>query len=101
MTRPRLRLGSHLAPGVLALVLFGILASVIVRAPFGTPEGFGEGSVTESIGFALLNLDGSIPSEGFLVALILIALVLDAALDGAVHLARREDDGVASGGDNQ
>jgi NADH-quinone oxidoreductase subunit J len=30
-------------------------------------------------------------TEGFLVAFIVIALVLDAALDGAVMLARREE----------
>lgn len=103
MTRPRLRIGRHLLPGAIAVVLFVVLAGTFVRAPFGDADGF-EGSVTESIGFALLNLDldgalTGIPSEGFLVALLLLALALDAALDGAIHLARRDERSNVAGDD--
>jgi len=52
-----------------------------------------EGSVTASIGYALLNLPGGdIGGEGFLVSFIAIAVVLDAALDGAILLAKTEDE---------
>jgi len=37
-------------------------------------------------------------TESFLAAFVIIALVLDAALDGAVMLARREEDSVLSWG---
>jgi NADH-quinone oxidoreductase subunit J len=78
--------------GLLAFVLFGVLAAVFLTAEFGTPAGFsGEGSITASIGYAMFNLDGgAFPAEGFLVAFIVIAVVLDAALDAAVMLAKRE-----------
>ncbi|WP_134672036.1 NADH-quinone oxidoreductase subunit J [Halorussus marinus] len=87
---------SSLVPGLAAVALFGVLAVVFVRASFGDAAGFtgGEG-VVASIGYALLNIQhpDAIPSEGFLVALLLIAVVLDAALDGAVLLARRDENG--------
>ncbi len=77
--------------GVLAVALFGLLSAVFVTAGFGTSEGFPTGAITRSIGYAMFNLDaGTIDSEGFLVAFITIAIVLDAALDGAVMLAKRE-----------
>lgn len=84
-------------PGVAALALFVVLATVFVGAPFGGPaDSFdGEAGVTASIGYSMFNIDApdAIPSEGFLVSFILIAVVLDAALDGAVMLASREEEG--------
>jgi NADH-quinone oxidoreductase subunit J len=83
-------------PGIAALALFGVLAWVFVNANFGNPAGFPEGaSVLDSIGYAMFNIQApdAIPSEGFLVAFIVIAVVLDAALDGAVMLASREEEG--------
>ncbi|PSP55249.1 hypothetical protein BRC82_06495 [Halobacteriales archaeon QS_1_67_19] len=80
-------------PGVAALGLFAVLAWVFVGANFGDPAGFPEGaSITASIGYAMFNIQApdAVPSEGFLVTFILIAVVLDAALDGAVMLASRE-----------
>jgi len=59
-------------------------------------------SVTESIGYALFNLNpfegeghsrAGIPTEGFFVAFMLIAVLLDAALEGALMLAKRESGG--------
>ncbi len=94
-TRPRLHGGSKVT-GVIALGLFGLLAAVFLTSGFGTAEGFGDGSVTRSIGYAMFNLDsGDVASEGFLVAFITIAVVLDAALDGAVMLAKRDEEGDA------
>ena len=99
MSRPRLRHGPHLAPGIVAVALFAVFAVVILRAGLGDPAGFPEGaSVTRNIGYALLNVESisgevMIDSEGFLVSFILIAIVLDAALDGARHLAQREEEG--------
>lgn len=92
-TRPRLNLGSHLLPGIAAVALFAVLAVVFLTASFEQAAGFpADASITANIGYALLDLQqlGTIPTEGFLVALIVIAVVLDAALDGAVMLARRE-----------
>ncbi|WP_128478026.1 hypothetical protein [Halorussus pelagicus] len=83
-------------PGIAALALFAVMAWVFVGANFGDAAGFPEGaSVVASIGYAMFNIQApnAIPSEGFLVAFILIAVVLDAALDGAVLLASREEDG--------
>ncbi len=94
-TRPRLRLGGHLLPGLIAIGIFVVFATVILRASFGEPVGFPSGdSVTAQIGYALLGIetDGS-AVDNFLVAFIAIAVVLDAALSGAVMLASREDDG--------
>lgn len=86
-----------LLPGLAAVALFGVLAVVFVRASFGDPaSGFaGSEGVTASIGYAMFNIahPDAIPSEGFLVAFLLIAVVLDAALDGAVLLARRDEGG--------
>lgn len=100
-TRPQLRLGQHLLPGLVAVALFAFFLVTIVRSTFEDPAGFDAGeSVIENIGFALLNIDaGGIPAEGFLVALIAMAVVLDAALSGAVMLAWRDDD--EDGGDAQ
>lgn len=93
-TRPRLRLGSHLLPGLIAVVFFGVLTFIFLGASFGDAAGFAEDAhITAAIGYALFNIGiGDVPSEGFLAAFILIALVLDAALDGAVMLAFRDDE---------
>jgi NADH-quinone oxidoreductase subunit J len=96
-TKPRLRTGSHLLPGLAAVVLFVVMAVAILRASFGDPQGFGpDAQITASIGYAMFNLDmGSVPGEGMIVAFIVIAVALDAALDGAILLAKREKDGSA------
>ena len=92
-TRPRLYRGSKVA-GLLAAGLFGLLTAVFLTSGFGTAEGFADGSVTRSIGYAMFNLDsGAVAGEGFLVAFITIAVVLDAALDGAVMLAKKDEEG--------
>ncbi|CCQ37550.1 NADH dehydrogenase-like complex subunit J2 [Natronomonas moolapensis 8.8.11] len=91
-TRPRLYRGDVVI-GVLAVGLFGFFAAVFLGSGFGTAGAFPEGSVTASIGYALLNLPGGdIGGEGFLVSFIAIAVVLDAALDGALLLAKTEDE---------
>jgi NADH-quinone oxidoreductase subunit J len=89
-TRPRLKLGDHLVPGLAAVALFVVMAAAFLSSEFPTPEGFGDGSITSSIGYAMFNLNGQIPSEGFLVAFEIIDIVLVAALAAAVMLARRE-----------
>lgn len=92
-TRPRLHTGGK-AAGVAAVGLFGFLAAVFLTAGFGAPQGFPEGSVTASIGYAMFNLPaGDIGGEGFLVAFIVVAIVLDAALDGAIMLAKKDEEG--------
>ena len=85
-----------------ALALFAVLAFVFVTAGLEAPRGFGEGAIVASIGYAMFDLVDLVPSghgetEGFLVAFLTIAVVLDAALDGAVMLARREDDATDGG----
>lgn len=102
-TRPRLKIGSHLIPGLAAVALFVVMAAAFLSAEFPTPEGFGDGSITSSIGYALFNLGGQaqIPSEGFLIVFEIIDIVLVAALAAAVMLARRESEsGPLSGGDD-
>ncbi|WP_129115228.1 proton-conducting membrane transporter [Halegenticoccus tardaugens] len=95
-SKPRLKLGSHLVPGLAAVALFFVMALAFAGASFPSPEGFGpNANVTASIGYAMFDLTdfGSIGSEGFLAAFIIIAIVLDAAIDAAVFLAKREEDG--------
>jgi NADH-quinone oxidoreductase subunit J len=93
-TRPRLRLGRHLLPGLLAVALFAVLAGVFLRAGVEGGQGFEAGvSITASIGYAMFDLaGGEIPSDGFLAAFEIIDVVLVAALAAAVLLARREDE---------
>jgi NADH-quinone oxidoreductase subunit J len=99
MTRPRLKRGLSLRRGLAAVALFVVLAAVYLNAAFRSAAGFGEGAeITRSIGAALFGIDpaavtsgGAVPAEGFLVALILVAILLDAALDGALMLAKRDD----------
>jgi NADH-quinone oxidoreductase subunit J len=96
-TKPELRVGRHLLPGLAAVALFVVMAAAVFRASFGAPQGFGaDAAITASIGYAMFDLDmGSVPGEGMLVAFIVIAVALDAALDGALLLAKREEDGSA------
>lgn len=92
-TRPRpIDIDRSLLPGLAAVGLFVVMAAVFVTAEFGAPAGFGGAdSIVAGIGNALLGItsEGLVP-EGFLVALLLVAVVLDAALDGALMLARRD-----------
>ncbi|MCH7659273.1 MAG: proton-conducting membrane transporter [Euryarchaeota archaeon] len=97
-TKPEFRIGSHLAPGIAAIALFFVLAFVFITSSFPTAQGFpADANITANIGYALFNIDaGEIPAEGFIVAFFAIAIVLDAALDGSVMLARREEQESAS-----
>ncbi|WP_042666385.1 NADH-quinone oxidoreductase subunit J [Haloferax sp. ATB1] len=92
-TKPQLKLGSHLVPGLAAVALFVVMAVVFLGASFPNPQGFAEGAnITASIGYSMFNLGfGSVDGESMLVAFEIIDLVLVAALTGAVLLARRED----------
>jgi NADH-quinone oxidoreductase subunit J len=91
-TRPRLYRGNKVV-GVLAVALFALLSAIFLTSGFGTSGPFPAGSVTASIGYAMFNLPaGDIPGEGFLVSFIVIAIVLDAALDGAVMLGKKDGD---------
>jgi NADH-quinone oxidoreductase subunit J len=94
-TKPELDLGSHLVPGLAAVALFAVMAGVFLTAQFPEPQGFpADANITASIGYAMFNLDfGNVPSESFLIAFLIIAIALDAALDGSLILARRERDG--------
>ena len=110
MSRPRLiPLGRYLAPGVLAVALFGVIAATVLTfdgsSPLAftdvlaDPAGFEDASVVAGIGFALIGQSAAAGTEmmyqnteNFLVALILVALLLDAALDGALMLASKEDE---------
>ena len=94
-TKPELRLGSHLLPGLAAVSLFVVMTAAVLRASFGASQGFGpDAGITASIGYAMFALDmGSVPSESFLVAFEIVDVVLVAALAAAVLLARREEGG--------
>jgi NADH-quinone oxidoreductase subunit J len=94
-TKPQLKLGSHLVPGLAAVALFVVMAVVFLGASFPNPQGFAENAnITASIGYTMFNLDfGDVTGESMLVAFITIAVTLDVALDGAVHLAKREEGG--------
>jgi cytochrome b subunit of formate dehydrogenase len=41
-TRPRLKLGKHLIPGLAAVALFVVMAAAFLASEFLAPEGFGE-----------------------------------------------------------
>ena len=95
LTSPSFKTGSHLARGLGAVALFGVLAWTVVRATIGAPAGFpADAAITESIGYAMFGLPGgNVPAEGFLAAFEIVDVVLVAALVGAVMLARRETGG--------
>jgi NADH-quinone oxidoreductase subunit J len=97
-TRPRLATNVNYVNGLAAAALFAVLAWTFLTAELLAPLGFGDGSITASIGFAMFDILELVPSghgetEGFLVAFLTIAVALDAALGGAIMLARREEDG--------
>ena len=99
-TRPRpVSFDRSLLPGLAAVALFVLLAAVALTADFGdlvAEFGFpADQSIVGSIGAALIGLEAAIPTESFVVALIVIAVALDAALDGSIMLAKREDEGEA------
>ncbi|MFW6003058.1 MAG: NADH-quinone oxidoreductase subunit F [Halanaeroarchaeum sp.] len=93
-TRPELADDVDLLPGLVAAGLFAVLAVVVLGASFAGAAGFEtEAPITASMGYALIDLEGvaaTVVSEGFLAPLIIIAFLLDAALGGAVMLARRD-----------
>lgn len=94
-TRPQLYLGNHLLKGLGAVGLFLVLIAVVFTTEFPAAAGFSSGSVTASIGYALIGLNHLAvhQTENFLVALIILAVLLDAALDAAIMLAKRDDEG--------
>ncbi len=89
--------GSSLVPGLAAVALFVVMAVAIVQSSFGTALAFPEGeSIVAHIGYAMFDLQadmGTIASEGFLAAFLIIAVGLDVAVDGALFLAKREKEG--------
>jgi NADH-quinone oxidoreductase subunit J len=101
--RPRLYTGGSLVAGLAAVALFVVLAVVFLGASFPAPAGFPDGAaITKSLGGAMFDIapgqlmddgEAAVPAEGFLVAFLLIGVLLDAALDGAVMLAKREEAG--------
>ncbi len=102
MSRPELRTESTLVPGLAAVALFVVLAAAFLNASFPEPAGFGaDAAIVRSIGAALFDIDpaavtadgAAVASEGFLAAFLLIAVLLDAALDGSIMLAKRDDEG--------
>jgi NADH-quinone oxidoreductase subunit J len=100
-TRPQLDLGTHLIRGTAAVLLFGVMAVTVLGANLGSPAGFPDvTNITAGIGYAMFDISDDVVTstgtESFLVAFIIIAFVLDAALEGAVMLARREDDDAAA-----
>ena len=101
--KPQLNTEGSLVAGLAAVALFAVLAVVFLTASFPVPAGFPDGAaITKSLGAAMFDIapgllmdDGqtAVPGEGFLVAFLLIAVVLAAALDGALMLAERDDEG--------
>ena len=97
--------GSRLLPAAAVTLVFGVMAVTFLGAEFTQHDGFSHGldvfageSVVHNIGYALFNLTGyeelsTIPSEGFLAAFLIVAVALDVAVDGAIYLAKREEEG--------
>lgn len=99
-TGPKLRLGSDLLPGLLAVALFAAMGLIVLNTGFTEMEGFPEMNVTAEIGYALLDMTALQTTEGamagterFLASFLLAAIVLDAALDASLVLAKREEEG--------
>ena len=100
-TGPKLRLGKTLVPGVLAVVLFALMGVITLNTGFGNMTGYPEGiSITSEIGYAMFDMaalqSGEMnigDTEPFLISFLLIAVVLDAALDASLVLAKREEEG--------
>ena len=84
-------------PGIIAVGFFAIFAAIVLSAEFGPMQGFTDDglSIVEDIGYALIGAssEATIATEDFLVALVLIAVLLDAALDSALMLATRDEGG--------
>jgi NADH-quinone oxidoreductase subunit J len=99
MSRPRLATEASLVPGLIAVGLFVLLSAIFLAAPLAGPATFDGGAVMQSLGAALMSIDAGavvgdgtpIPAEGFVVSLIIVAVALDAALDGSLMLARRDE----------
>jgi NADH-quinone oxidoreductase subunit J len=93
------RRGSRIAPAIAVGGLFAVLAATVNAAEFGFESvGFpADASVVHNVGYSLFNLGAydvaTIPAEGFLAAFLIAAVALDVAVDGAVYLAKREEDG--------
>ena len=91
--------GSRIAPAIAVGALFAVFAATINGAAFDAEfAGFpADASVVHNIGYALFDLGAydvaSVPAEGFLAAFLIAAVALDVAVDGAVYLAKREQDG--------
>ncbi len=101
--------GRRVLPAVVVTLVFGVMAVTVLSAEFndtyeglvgevdGEPVNFLTESVVHNIGYALFNLTGyevsTISSEGFLAAFLIVAVALDVAVDGAIYLAKREEDG--------
>ena len=88
----------RLVPAVAVGLLFAVMVLAVSSADFGAASAFpADASIVHNIGYALFNLGeydlGSVPSEGFLAAFLIAAVALDVAVDGAVYLAKREQDG--------
>jgi NADH-quinone oxidoreductase subunit J len=102
-SRPKLNTEVNYVAGLAAVALFVVLAAVFVTVSFPAPAGFPDGAaVTKSLGAAMFDIapgqlmdegEAAVPAEGFLVAFLVIGVLLDAALDGAVMLAKREEAG--------
>jgi hypothetical protein len=99
-TRPQfIDADRRLLLGLLPLGLFVFLAGVIFTTDFA---GIGDGgfesgglSIVADMGYSFIGAPelAELETEDFLVALVLIAVLLDAALDGALMLAKRDDGG--------
>ncbi|MFW5973784.1 MAG: hypothetical protein ACOCPZ_00180 [Natrialbaceae archaeon] len=97
-TRPQLiEIDRRLLAGLIPLVLFAVVAAIALTTDFGDSQGFADGGLTivGDIGYALIGASehATLSVEDFLVPLILVAVLLDAALDGALMLAKRDDGG--------
>ncbi|WP_436901348.1 hypothetical protein [Halovenus halobia] len=99
-TRPELfDVDRRVALGLIPVGLFVFFAAIVLTTDFSgtTIAGFPDGglSIVEDMGYSFIGAPGlaELPTENFLVALVLIAIMLDAALDGALMLAKRDDGG--------
>lgn len=101
--KPALNTEGNYVAGLAAVALFAVLGTVFLTASFPAPASFPDGAaITKSLGAAMFDIapgqlmdegETAVPGEGFLVAFLLIGVLLDAALDGAVMLAKREESG--------
>ncbi|WP_435348963.1 hypothetical protein [Haloarchaeobius sp. HRN-SO-5] len=58
-TRPKLRFGRHLLPGIVAVALFVIMVVTFVNAPLGDPAGFNEATTIQNESLQSGNLTGT------------------------------------------